>query len=118
MATMIFTSEWDRRKARRIGERIRTMALAEGAVMVHQGDRSTFAAFSVVDGRHVSKPLSDALKAEIRANREALAFYSRERRDEIAAREELERAVRMRRTTHPRSGSFGFDGAPGPDTIR
>ena len=93
---MIFTSEWDRQKARRIGERIRNLALAEGAVMVHQGDRSTFAAFAVVDGRHVSKPLSDALKAEIRANRAALAFYSRERRAEIAEREERERAVRAR----------------------
>lgn len=60
----------------RIGERIHRMAMAEGAVLVRFAGGSRFVRRDAATGEWTSDALSDALKAEIRTNRAALAVYA------------------------------------------
>lgn len=62
----------------RIGERIHRMAMAEGAVLVRFAGGSRFVRRDAATGEWTSAALSAALKAEIRANRAALAVYADE----------------------------------------
>ena len=80
-----FRAKW----FRTVGAQIHRKALAEGAILCHIGSKSVFRRRDERTGEWTSECLSDALKAEIRENREALAFYAGERRAELAAMSEV-----------------------------
>ena len=71
---------------RMVGEQVHRMALAEGAILCHIGDKSVFRSRDKRTGVWSSECLSNELKAEIRRSREALAFYAAERREDMAKR--------------------------------
>lgn len=103
-----FRAKW----FRTVGAQIHRKALAEGAILCHIGSKSVFRRRDERTGEWTSECLSDALKAEIRENREALAFYAAERREDMA-----KRAATWAASRRGGGAGAGFEGGGGPPGV-